>query len=1447
MKKAERIVSYLLVLALVTSLLTGLGFAKSDTVDAKAAGNTLNVLEIVPTSDMATFGYMVKSWTDSNFASKVAAVGSGKYDSFKTYIQNAGLGTVSSSTLTSTDYFKTQVLGLAADDALTINVTTKTPNDSDLISAVNSADFIVINQTVPSALQYGTQKKFSDSGYGFTNAQVLAIFKKIAGVEGQTPVPYIIDFTLMNRGAVADVRTHNSVFSAFTSKTGALFGYLSADKLLNGDQGIGVGQGVAMKYGTDSYLYYGTDSTSYKLYKLLSSIDPATLYGLYFKESDGSYGIDKDLNQLVCGPDIKGSLSDGEASLYALNTKLSYWSDLAFRPYFLTTSQKNIGNVMSTMGWNEDVTSSDASSTIKNKTVGNFLKVIGGQDGRGAVYNSADGLFYATEAIGVSTVDLSALTDISSSVSVNYVGSVYWGEVKITNNTSSTLSNWKVTFEKDGFEQNTGNLDSNIGYVDSGSTITLYVKPGCTYNINGNSTTGKVTAGTGVGSGDNDTYPLTTVASTSSSGKKVGKIVNSFRTLGSAKNDYHPYRIMIISENLPDVYANRNAIANIVKAANEEGKGLAGGVFIECVSRPQFDDIPIGTVKMYDMICTVGDLASGSVGKSKLDSFAGTKLSLSVGNNGSAASIASTFKSSLLGHKMGVDYITVPTEYYTDFSATFTGENGWTSYFGTGSKTVPGNANYINDNNHTGKRTLDFRFKVTGVSSYSADLYVDVDGDFKYEDDEKVSLTVNSSNNNYNSIPLSDPKFFGEGGDEYVGGFSWKLVVKSGSESVSRIGYSAIRNETTNKNVIKILQIYPTDYTGSYTNEDYPNPSLILPTRTEIETAISSKGQISSFNMNTDSGVNSLKNYFNNILNIEQCSSVTDGVPGGISEKKYVVSSGGTDFRDKLVYNASLLYYFLDQLQDYDIDVTRYSVNQFNYAAQYGQILYDSETGRLAKGGGADGEGIKNLDGSDRYGYTAAELNLTSGTWNTETVTWTEGVFKKYLISEGTSYIYGYRGTADGEVHYYASGVNGYPGKRICKLDKNNEFDLVMIGFGNSLDWMHEDAVKLLRDYLTNGGPAFVGNGAVSRESYNTFGKDSAIRSALGISTTPTRNYQYQEEFTKPLVTTNDTIFSHYPYTINKSMKASGDGKQPYKLTLTGSVDDPIVAFSKYICNDYDDRLDYDIYNYAIENYYVYKKNSIVFCGFGNPTPTSELKQQGGVLPMAETLMIVNALVASSRFGSSPIPSDPYIDCKDDDASVLNVTGLEDDQIETNTDGDKIWYFKDSVYTDYDAYDIAAFAKDDAQRKFNSPVQNSGLGIPGVNVTADGWTSNIRWIPYLADIPTEAGGYIEFKTVNGATTLNLKVWSVANNAFVTPEDGKYHVNRNGMYYIGVPLNGGHSAYAGASKLGFMIDKDNPDNSIDMFAIRMNLYKPNKTVLVERHTISMIRRVLYHAK
>lgn len=1425
MKRAERIVSYLLVLALVTTLLSGLGYAKSDVVEVKAAGNTLNVLEIVPTSEMATFGYMVKSWTDSNFASKAGAIGN--YSNFKTYIQNAGLGTVSSSSLASTDYFKTQVLGLAADDALAINVTTKTPNDSDLISAVNNADFIVINQTVPSALRYGTQKKFSDDGYRFTNAQVLAIFKKVAGVEGQTPVPYIIDGSLLNKSAFVDVRNLNSAFLDKSGGHSGSVGYTRADTMYNGQQGIGVGQGQAWSISTASNdtAYNGSGATNYKLFKLLSSIDPATLYGLYFRENDGGYGIDRDLNIIGLGPDANGNTNQVQGSLYRLNTKMSAWPDVLFRPNYLTTGSRNVSTVMGKMGWFE------AGS-------GNYLKIIGGADGRGVAYSSSDGLFYATEAVtGSSGVDLSSFVDIGSKVTVSYEGNNDYGKINIKNNTSETLTNWKVTFEKDGYIYETGNDDWRVDSVDNGDSVTLYCDKSASQqlDIGPNTTVSQVTQGKGISSNKN----LNTVSIAAASGSKVGTVVNSFRISASTKNDYHPYRLLMVTDNTPDSYANRTVIAELVAAANEAGKGLPEGIIVECVSKPEFDNISVDLNQTYDMICVVGTLTGGSIGADKLSHYTGTKVTgLTSNNPGSITTIVNSFKNNIFGHKIGVNYVTVPNEYYTDFIASFAGENGDGVYQGVGNANVPENANYINDNSHPGKRTLDFQFKVTGAPSFTAKLYVDVDGDFKYEEDEVVTLS--SSNNTLNSIPLSDPNFFGEGGADYVGGFSWKLVISSSAGTVSRIGYSAIRNETTNKSKIKILQIYPTDYKDGYNQENSPHPLLILPTKSEIAAAESLHGNISHYSINdlsTNNGIPGIQVHFKESLKIDKADTFNDERVGDVQNKTIDYSGG----RKSIITDAGYLYYFLNELQDYDIDVTRYSVSAFNEAAGKDVVL-DMENGRLSKSGG---DPVKNLDGSTRYVYKPQQLSFTDNAWKSLTVTWTEGVFKKYLVDDSTGYIYGERGDADGSVRYYRESESDKSGSGslVYGVDKDNEFDIVMIGFGSTLDYMNNTAINLLKDYLSGGGPAFIGNGAVSKQGFNTFGNNETIKSLIGISQNTNSGYAYAHNTVLPIITTNDTVFSHYPYTINPVMKASGDGVPPYKLELTGSVNDPIVAFTKYRQGEGTE----GSWGNALTNYYVYKKNNITYCGFGATFNDPTGGQLGNYLPMAETLMIVNALVASSRFGSSPIHSNPYFDCKDDDASVLNVTGLEDDQVETNTDGDTIWYFKDSVYTDYDAYDIAAFAKDDAQRKFNSPVQNSGLGIPGVNVTADGWTSNIRWIPYLADIPTEAGGYIEFKTVNGATTLNLKVWSVANNAFVTPEDGKYHVNRNGMYYIGVPLNGGHSAYAGASKLGFMIDKDNPDNSIDMFAIRMNLYKPNKTVLVERHTISMIRRVLYHAK
>ena len=230
--------------------------------------------------------------------------------------------------------------------------------------------------------------------------------------------------------------------------------------------------------------------------------------------------------------------------------------------------------------------------------------------------------------------------------------------------------------------------------------------------------------------------------------------------------------------------------------------------------------------------------------------------------------------------------------------------------------------------------------------------------------------------------------------------------------------------------------------------------------------------------------------------------------------------------------------------------------------------------------------------------------------------------------------------------------------------------------------------------------------------------------------------------------------------------------------------------------------------------------------------------------PMAETLMIVNALVASSRYGSSSTHSPSYIDCIDDDSSTIDSSDMEDDYALD------VYYFRDSVYTDYDAYDIAKFKSTSGESTVNA-VNNSGLKLPissasGMPTPAP--EDNVRWIPYLATLPTAAGGYLEFKSASG-TTLNLQIYSVNTNGWVANDGGKFKIDQNGVYYIGIPLNQTNTRYNGAGdpKPGFSLHKTDSNKNVDQFAIRMNLYSDDETTLLERHTIFMTRRVLYHAE
>ena len=1274
MKKAGKFISYLLVLAMVTSLISGLGI-KPESVDAKITAPNFTVLEIVPDKSMGTFGYLVDGYFGMglSMASDSTAI-SQKFNgngTLRTYLSSAGLAG-SGTPYTSTNYFEEHYLKSIQNIDWNVTVKTKTPADlqeSDILSA----DMIVISQTVPSALQISgvASKNFRSSGCEFSAKQVMQIFRKIAGVNGTDPVPYIIDFDLYGINTFQDVRNLNAIQTPYDDR----FGFEPANQEHVLTQGGGDFQGLGNNKNQAPNV--GTDKTAYKLYKLLSTIDPATLYGLYYVCNDGASGIDDDLNLYGLYPS-----SNHIPSAYNRGGKFTAWTDEYFAPNYLAPDQPwdAIQTVKTKMGWFDANTGQNQD---KGKVdPGTFTQTIGAGSGHGVVFNSDDGIFYALGIKGTPSSNFSAI--------------------------------------------------------------------------------------------------LSAFASTTST------------------NDYHPYRYILKTSTTSS--NNRSVIADMVKEANTKGYGLPNGIEVKCMSSAQYANLNVSSAE-YDGVFT------------------------------SMSDILNDFKSKV-GNKVGVDFITLPTEYYTNFKPSFQSENGWASYLGDGQIKVDGNVNYINDNAHPTKRTLDFKLKLSGASSYNTVLYVDVNGNCTYDSGESFSLNNPGSDGILEqSVPLTT--IFGEeAGAKYVGAFSWRLVING---HAVYDGVSAVRN-AEGKNKIKILQIYPTDYSTKYgenwgynmsdpaNSQHYSsNPALILPTKTEI----SSFGNINNYNPVTQ--FDTVKSYMSGKIKIDVATSL-DGNdnPSAVSTNQTVsISSSEDNKRNHIIIDSSLFYYYLSKLEEYEIDVTRYSVYSFNNT---NDIVYNTNTGRLGK---ADGDQKKNLDGSLRYGYTAAKIGKSESEIQTTEVTWTEGKLKKYLIDENNSLIYGERLSDDGKVKYY--GANEYGAGTPCKgTSEENEFDILMLGFGSTMDYMKDTKVTMIKNYLENGGCAFIGNGTVTLAKNNSLG--AAIATTIGMNKTSSAQsgYNYVNESAIPIMVTNDTILSHYPYSVEKYMRASGASKQPYTLDLSTG---PVVSFVKYNSGSGD----HTSWGDAAHNYYVYKKGNITFCGFGSTFPKAKIDQVGGIMTLAETLMIVNALVATSRFGSGGAASEPYMKCIDPDRSVIGESMMEDDF--------EAYYFKDSIYTDYDAYDIAGF-KADAATVFNTPIDSTGLKPEGFTDP----TTNIRWIPYRAKLATEDGGYIEFLTTDNKT-LPIQVYKYNESSktfnIKYPESGttnKYSIEQKGVYYIGVPIDPtGYSGVGSSTKLGFRIDKSNPANSTDQFAIKMLLKNGDSSTAktVETHTIIMIRRVLYH--
>ncbi len=1043
-------------------------------------------------------------------------------------------------------------------------------------------------------------------------------------------------------------------------------------------------------------------------------------------------------------------------------------------------------------------------------------------------------------------------------------------------NLGRKFSTWGEYYVRPNFlltkSKNMDTILSDLGWIfaESKNSSTEF------YNVIGGST------GTGILYNSQNDGLFFAAKAVDGSNNVFGNIINSYFT--TKKNDYHPYRFLIICESSVDLAVNRSLIADMVNVANVADKGLVGGIRIDCMSKAQFDNLCADLDHTYDAIYYNGVTLSAKSSQkisNYLKNASSSDRSVRIISSGTRDSLITAFNN-VRADSFGVFYVTVPTEYYSGYNIVYNDENGDSvnkdSYVGSGSYKVTDDLNFINNKYHSAK-TLDFNISVVHNSDsttlYTVELYVDRDHDDFFnsanindnpQDGERMVLSSSLKAGKSLSKNVSIETFMGK---DYVGGFSWKLVVRNNAtkDEISRVGYSACKRETE-KATIKVLQIYPTDYAGGFGLDDnyYSNPMLLLPTETEKTNAYKENGNIvEGYTVGASASggkksISDLFKYFSGTMSVTRIEgakessrpsssnwtengSTGDYTTTGITYKKDQTLNYGdhepqSGCITNVLGNSALLYYYLEELDDYNIVTDRYSVYEFNKA--YKQFNYN-ET--LRKFGKSKGTNIKNSGGSERYVYSPSQLGFTGTSWKNETVTWPDKTYPKYLVDDTTNKIYGERGTAANEVTYYGPTkvVNGVT-KNGATVPEMEYYDILVVGFGHTMDYMVPKAVTKIQEYLEKGGPALIGYGAVTRDSNNTLG--DKIKNALGMTGGENiGNPNTKSVGCSTMMVTNDTLFAHYPYKVPHYMKNTSCNNGPYKLNIADNPD-IVCSFAKYRSDPITwegANRGYQYWGDSTINYYLYKKGSITYCGFGDTFSNSGNNQRGMVMTLAEVVMVVNALITTSRYKSGGTNDDPYFDCVDVDRGIwvrYEQIG-EDDEDEKGIKYD----VDDAVYSDYSFYGIAGSTYNDGTAALKSESFDPGNGFPGAK-------ENVRWVKYEANLSV-GKAYLTIKTKDGKD-VSLDVYKYYYDTHtkshvyqkVEPSSNQYEISRTGTYYIGVPvLPSAYSSISTTEKLGFNFDKGSVGNNVDRFDLELSLIASGTEI--EKHHLNMIRRILYN--
>lgn len=935
MKKTRKLVSLSLVLVMLISVFAGIKLYYSEDLgmvsaiaddDDDESGDEVieardyKILEIVPNVSMAQFGYLVGQGQEpvdmsiSPLIEKYQAV----FAQFgKVTKSQDGVYSYQSKKLFQ-KYYLPKVNESGNKIKWTIKVTTrtmKTVEQSDL----DAANLVVISQTaddnLPSSKNgdfntYKRASKFPESyDYSVTSFKdnknvkwdkVFTVFKRIAGASGTkgTAPNFFIDYSLYSQATTSSVTFTPVYASSIESKSE------TADD-------------------SNNIVEAGSKQNAYKLYMMMTSMNPSTFYGLYFNlEESAAYGIDEE--GYVHGRGTKKI--DGQWRDFCIREEA--WSPKILYPYFLYNmsdyTQKWDNNGKPYLELNNVESPSIGYSPVTSLDAGKAVMVDGG-----IVFNSASGVasghstYFASISKKDGTEDVFAGDTLLDKHYDIYTGSLNVLCIDLYNQTTINRTLTRNIINAYGIHKGIlgGARVTNMSLSQfAGTNDDVLEEYDAIYLASGISEEGKTVIGA--------------FSPDKSAVYKVGKSMGNSGAL-SFENGWNTsglYSGYDITEK------KKTVLNNFIKS----GKPVIVGKKLQEAAK---DDNK--TIDGYK-------IGSDTVYCSFLKNMSGSNIITDGNENGSGLNYTNIVNL-MTKDRLQLVMTKQPVTYYDFSKFEMVNQNGGGSsldykYSNSSAKDDV----YING--HTDSRNLTFSFYVDSATNGNCRyrLYLDMNGDGRFSSDEGDFLLDTDGKYYYNNegelfaegtvatesgvvqtlvFKQKDPKK--KNGEDngvlppnYVGPVTWKFEIEKGGKTSAVVGYSACK-AGDNKAVINLLQIVSVDNKGKWgeaqTNnlDELQGAELLLPMKSEIAEALQGVN-VASLSYDTVSGMQKIKKLFSGHLKTEVRENATSPI------KEETIVWNDSERRSPIqLANAGEYYYMLSQQTDYDVNVLRLTTNQF--------------------------------------------------------------------------------------------------------------------------------------------------------------------------------------------------------------------------------------------------------------------------------------------------------------------------------------------------------------------------------------------------------------------------------------------------------------------------------------------------------------------------------------